>query len=397
MNRKTRSLLAIAVIALLLPFNIIAQCSINFCGTPTLSADPPVFNAANGSLEVNNINIGNIGCTAATYKTGLDIYIYQLLPDGSRVYQCNVQNPSPDNTIGNINVDFGQVNICGIDFNLGSIVADASNGFSPCDGATYEVEAVLYVTTNTTLATGNQTVYSQLSNSEFTSVNLGTVETDVSGTFPGNGQPLISSIIEDFATGNSGTITVNCGTDVDLYIEGLSRLANCDPYSDISIGIPSELENNLYYTVDGGSPISIQSPGSGSAGGQQTGPDAALSGLCYSGIYTDQPYVFPASNVPNACANGATVVITIETTDLYTNQTVTDQLTIVYTACTANLFVNNSPIQDNLYQAGISINSTGTVGNNGNVEFQAGQTINMNNNFEVPASADFCARIAPCN
>ena len=376
----------------------LGQCNINFCaGGPTISADAPVFNSNTGSITIDNFIIGEFGCTENTYRTGLEIYVYQLLPNGNRVFQCNVQNPSPDNTIGNISIDFGQVDLCGVSFNIGSIIADASNGFEACDGATYEIEAAIYITDDLSLATGNQTIYSQLPSSEYESISLGTVEANITGQFPGNGQPLITSIIEEYNTGSAGTITVACDTDVDLYVEGLSRIANCAPYNDLTTGIPSELENELSYSINGGASVIVQDSSTGATGGQLFGPDPAFGGFCYSGIYTSSPYVFTASNVPNVC-DGATVVVSISTTDLFTNQTVTDLITIIFEpeVCVNVLNVNDNSIPSGSYSANQTVNSAGRVLNGRDVEMNAGNSVNLNNNFEVKANADFHAFIGSC-
>jgi len=376
-----------------------AQCSINFCsGGATLTADAPIFNSNNGSISIDNIVIGNIGCNQAIYKTGLEIYIYQLMPDGSRIFQCNIFNPSPNNTIGNISINFGQASLCGNNFNIGSILADSSNGFVACDGARYEIEALIYVTDNSTFTIGSQTIYGQLASSEYSVLNLGTVDANITGSFPGNGQPLTTSIIEEYNTGNNNSVTVTCNTDVDLYIEGLSRLGNCSPYNDLSVGIPSELENEFTYSINGGSPIVILDSTNGASGGQLQGPDASLGGFCYSGIFSGSaPYVFPASNVPTAC-NGATVLLTLTTTDLFTNQTATAQFTIIYqpSNCANVLNVNSNNISSGLYAANQIVNSAGRVLNGRNVDMSAGDCINLNNNFEVKANANFHAFIGPC-
>lgn len=396
---KTLQIITTILLVSFISLETVAQCSINFCpGGATLTADAPTFNANNGSIFVDNIVIGDFGCAANNYRTGLELYVYQLMPNGNRVFQCNVQNPSPDNTIGNISIDFGQTNLCGTSFNIGSITADSANGFEACDGARYEIEAVLFVTDDLSLTVGNQTVFSQLSATEYTVLNLGTIDANITGTFPGNGQPLTTSSITEFNTGSSNTITVDCTTDVELYVEGLSRLSSCVPYNDLSTGIPSELENEFSFTVNGGASTIIQNSATGAAGGQLQGPDPALGGFCYSGILTDNtPYVFAASNVANVC-DGATVVITLSTTDLFTNQTVTDQFTIIYEPlnCVNVLTVNANNIASGSYSANQIVNSAGRVLNGSDVEMNASNCINLNNNFEVKANADYHAFIGPC-
>lgn len=317
-------------------YNVVeAQCDINNTGCASnivFSVDPPVFNAANASLTFGNVTFGEISCSSTNFKVGLLIYIYQIMPDGSRTYQCSVEGPSPFNVIGNVVADFGMANLCGQNFNIGSIVADPSNGFEPCDGARLESEAVLYATQNTTFNANNTSVYSQLQASEYMTINLGTTDININNEFPGNGQPLTTAIINDFATGGDGPITLTCGDDIELYLEGLSRLANCVPYGDISSGIPSELENKFYYSINGGTPVIIRDASNGANGGQITGPSASLGGLCYAGILNDSsPYVFPYADIANLVCDGDELVFTIETTDLFTNVTVQDQITVIYT------------------------------------------------------------------
>lgn len=64
--------------------------------------------------------------------------------------------------------------------------------------------------------------------------------------------------------------------------------------------------------------------------------------------------------------------------------------------CPTTLDVNDNPITDGLYQASSVLNSIGLVPNNGTVDFEAGDTINMNIDFEVEAGADFDAVIENC-
>jgi len=311
-----------------------AQCNINTgCASNVVfSVSPPVFNATSSSLTFGNVTFGEINCNSSSFKSGIAIYIYQLMPDGTRTYQCTVEGPSPFNVIGNITADFGQnVDLCGSNFNIGDIVADPNNGFEPCDGARLESEAVLYVTQNLNFNSNNSSVYNQLQSSEYTTINLGITDININNEFLGNGQPLTTAIVNDFATGSDGPITLACGEDIELYVEGLSRLANCVPYSDISSGIPSELENQFYYSINGGTPVVIRDSTNGANGGQITGSDANLGGLCYAGILNDNnPYVLSYADIASSVCDGDEIVFTIETTDLFTNVTLQDQITVIY-------------------------------------------------------------------
>jgi len=310
-----------------------AQCNINSgcSGTTVFSVNTPVFNASNLSIAFNNVTVGNFGCSNSNFKSGVVFYIYQLLPDGSRIYQCTVDGAAPFNVVGSISLDFGQSSFCGNTISLGNVLADPSTGFEACDGALYELEGVLYITSNTTFDALNTSVYNQLNSSEYQVINLGTIDVNINNQFPGNGQPLTTAVIKDFYTGANGPVTLNCGQDIQLYVEGLSRLSNCLPYNDIFTGIPSELTNNFYYTINGGSPIVIENTLTGAAGGQTTGPDPNIGGLCYAGILNDTaPYVLSYSDLPSGICNGTEIEFTLETTDSYTGLTAQDQFTVIY-------------------------------------------------------------------
>jgi len=245
-------------------FSSFGQCDINAgcTGEPFLSIDPPVFDEATGILTFNNITFGEINCTAPIFTTGVNIYIYQLLPNGDRMELCNFGSIGPD------------------------------SGFEACDGALLEIEAVLYITEDLIFDPYEESVYSALSPEEFISIDLGTLDININNEFPGGGLPLTTAVINEFTTGSDGPLTVNCGDDVGLYVEGLSRLANCLPYDNISTGIPSELINVFSYTINGGAPIIIPSS----------------ADLC----------------------DGSTVVVTIATTDVFTGITESDDITIIY-------------------------------------------------------------------
>lgn len=334
MNKHIHTITITLIATIFSFYTSYAQCNINTgcAANAVFSVNAPVFNSANASLTFGNVTFGEINCNSANFKSGIVIYIYQLMPDGNRTFQCTVEGPTPFNVIGNIAADFGQnVDLCGSNFNIGNIVADSSNGFEPCDGARLESEAILYVTQNINFNANNSSVYNQLQASEYITVNLGTTDINISNQFPGNGQPLTTAIINDFATGSNGPITLNCGEDIELYVEGLSRLANCVPYGDISSGIPSELENKFYYSINGAAPVIIRDSSNGAMGGQLTGPDPSLAGLCYAGILNDNnPYVLSYTDIANTVCEGDEIIFTIETTDLFTNVTVQDQITIIY-------------------------------------------------------------------
>ena len=317
-----------------------AQCDINSgCGgTPSLTVDPPTFDAAALSIAFNNIEVGEFECIVPmgqTYQSGVAFYIYQLLPNGDRMNLCNVINAAPFNVVGSIALSFGETSFCtGSTVNLGLVNVGPDEGFVACDGAFLEIEAALYITDNTGFDPATESVITGLTANEFITVNLGTLDININNEFPGGGQPLTSANITELATGADGPIAANCGEDVEIYVEGLSRLANCPDYTDITTGIASELSNEFYYTVNGGAPIIIQNSASGAAGGQLTGPDANLGGNCYAGILG--PYTLEWADLPPDLCDGSTVVVTISTTDVFTGETLTDDITINYTgaACT---------------------------------------------------------------
>jgi len=345
MNRLT-FLFCTCFFALIFNTSIVnAQCNVNSgCANSVLfTVNPPVFNTSNLSIEFNNVMVGNFACNSSNYLSGVVFYIYQLLPDGSRIFQCTVEGPAPFNVVGSISLQFGQTSFCGNSIPLGMIPAGPSNGFEACDGARYEMEGVLYITDNTTFDALNTSVYSNLNATEYTVLNLGTLDVNINNQFPGNGQPLTTAIINDFNTGYNGPINLNCGEDIELYVEGLSRISNCVPYADISTGIPSELTNNFYYTINGGSPVTIENTATGAAGGQNTGPDPSLGNLCYAGILNDaSPYVLPYSDLPSGICDGTEIEFTLQTTDQFTGVTLQDQITVIYSgsSCVGNCCAN---------------------------------------------------------
>ena len=378
--------------------NFYAQCNINGCaGNALLTSGSPSFDLA-GSLIVPNVNFGNITCSEPTFSAGVDMYIYQILPDGTRAQLCNVVGPFPDNSIGITSAFFGQVDVCGQNFNLGTLSASLANGFQPCNGSVYEVELALFIT-ESSFVQGSNTVYSQLPSTQYTTLNLGTIEFNTGG-MPTGATPLTTAEISEYYTGNQGVVNVPCFTDVDLYIEGVSILGDCIPYGDYSSSVPSELVNELSYSINGGTSVVIQNLSTGAFGGQLTGANTTLGGACYSGILTSAaPYTFLASNLPDACS-GNSVTVTISTTDLYTSQTVSSTITLVYgtsSSCPAILTENGNPIPAATYEASNQINSAGFVSSNNTVIFDAGNLIYLGPGFEVDQNVTlFEAKIQPC-
>lgn len=373
-----------------------AQCNLNSCGTPaSLSANAPVFNSANRSIQINNITFANAACNAANFILGIDFYVYQLLPNGNRIINCNVLNPFPNNTLGVVHLDMGNTSICDKDFEIDNFIIDANNGFEICDGARYEIEMALYTTTNLNFKNLNKTVDAELNSSEYKLVNLGVVETNISNTFS-NGQPIITTEISNWASRSNSTIVVPCNQNVDIYVQGQSVIANCAPFNNFSNAIPSEMVNTFSYSVNGGVPVIIENSSTGASGGQLTGAINSIISACYGGIMTDKvPYTFEASNLANACG-GTTVKFIINTTDVFTGLSKSADYTIIYGNCVPVLTVNNSSINNSVYAASQMVNSTGNIANNGNVVFRAGEQICLNNRFSVPVEANFTAEIGAC-
>jgi len=373
-----------------------AQCDINFCSaSPNVTANTPVFNVGNRSIDIDNVIFGNIGCNESDFIVGIDFYVYQILPDGSQVKNCNVLNPIPNNILGVVHLDMGKASICNADFNIGKVSIGENEGFEICDGGRYQIEIALYATTNTNFRNSNKTVDSELNSREYKLFNMGTVETNLTNTFT-NGQPIIYTEISNWATGSSNTIVVPCNQDVDLYVQGQSIIADCAPYGDYSNAIPSEMINTFTYSVNGGTPIVIEDSTTGASGGQISGAISSINSACYGGIITNiNPYTFDASNIPNACG-GTSVEFKISTEDFFTNETKTASYTVIFDSCVPNLTLNNTNLNNLVYPAAQNVNSAGTIANNGNVVFQAGIQVCLNNNFMVPSGADFAAEIAAC-
>jgi len=373
-----------------------AQCDITFCNNPILRADKPLYNTNSNSIDVSNITFGKIGCSETIKQFGIDIYVYQILPNGAKASLCNVIDVAPDNIAGYARIDLGKSDMCNNTFNIGTISLNSSNGFNICDGATYEVELVLFSTNNTAFMNTNKTVFSSLKESEYTTTALGQININITNMFPGNAQPLIISQISDWDSRITGGMAVPCNSDVELYLQGQSLLGNCFPYNDYTVGITSELINTFTYSVNGASPVIIENSGTGANGGQTTGP-LQNSNNCYGGIVTSvRPYVFEASNVGNAC-NNTTVEFKLVTLDVFTNRTKESTFTINYNDnCVNNLSLNNTTLNSGTYRAGQTISSNATLRNNASVNFFAASGVTLNNNFTVNTSNNFSADIGTC-
>lgn len=373
-----------------------AQCDITFCNNPILTADKPVYNANSNSIDVNNITFGKVGCRETNKQFGIDVYVYQVLPNATKATLCNVIDVAPDNIVGFARINLGGSNMCNNTFNIGTISLNSSNGFNICDGATYAIEMILFATNNTAFITTEKTVFSSLTATEYISTNLGEIDINITNTFPGKSQPLIINQISDWANRITGGIAVPCNSNVELYLQGQSLLANCFPYNDYTVGITSELVNVFTYSVNGASPVVIENSGTGASGGQITGP-LQNGNNCYGGIITSvRPYTFKASNVANAC-NNTTVEFKLVTLDVFTNQTKESVFTVLYNDnCVNNLNLNNTTLNSGIYRAGQTISSNATLRNNASVNFFAANGVILNTGFTVNTTSNFSADIGTC-
>jgi len=389
--------IAIFIILIINLNEVFAQCNINQCTRiATISADAPFFNANNKSIVINNIAFANPTCVIPNFIIGIDIYVYQLLPDNSQVRNCNVLQPIPDNLLGVVQLDMGNSTLCNQSFNIGSINLNANNGFDICDGARYQIEMALYATTNLNFKNLNKTVDAVLSSSEYKLINLGIVEANITNTFT-NGQPLMIANVLNWDTRSNSTVVVPCNQDVEIYVQGQSIIADCAPFGDFSNAIPSEMVNTFTYSVNGGSEVVIENSSTGARGGQLTGAISSANSACYGGILTNiVPYTFDVSStIGNACG-GTEVTFTIVTRDVFTSLTKSASHSIIFDNCVPALSLNQNNISSPVYAAAQTVQSTGSVANNANVVFQAGSQVSLNNNFSIPKSANFAAEIYAC-
>lgn len=385
-------------IALSLYTNVInGQCDISLCNSfSKVTVDNVYFDNANSSINLTNVEFKNIQCNSTNYTIGLDVYVYQLLPDGTRDQSCNVVGQTPDNVLGFTRFKLGNASFCGYSFVMDTIKIDSRYNFIPCDGAVYDVEMAIYATTNTSFINTNATVYNLLDTSEYEILNLGTVVANINNVFAGNAQPLIINNINLWQNANgSDTIFVPCNTDVPLFLQAQSIIADCPPYGDYSSAIPSEMSSILVYAENGGFPQLLLDPSSGYAGGQQSGANS--SGVCYGGIYTETPYIFEAQNVTQAC-NNTTVTLTLHLQDVYTNQIVLNNIIIKYvnnntSVCNPFLQFSNT-LYTNNYIARDSIYSNAITSPNNTVKLQAAHRIKLTSGFK--SGLNFEAHIDNC-
>jgi len=376
----------------------LGQCNINSCNSLSkISVDAVYFDNTSKSINLTNVEFKNVQCNDVNYAIGLDVYVYQLLPDGTRDQSCNVIDQTPDNVLGFTRFDLGNTSFCGYSFTIDTIKINDNYNFIPCDGALYEIEMAIYATTDTSFLTTVTTVYSALNSTEYEMLSLGTVSANISNTFAGNAQPYLVNNISLWQNSlNLDTVIVPCNTDVSLFLQAQSIIADCPPYGDYSSAIPSEMSSILLYTENGGFPQLLLDPNTGASGGQQTGADSSDS--CYGGIYTHNPYIFEAQNLVQAC-DSSVVTFTLYLQDLYINQTISKQLIIQYIDtngsmyCTPFLQLSNT-LNAGDYIAADSIYSNAYNTFSNTVNLQAAHRIKLTNGFK--SGTNFSAQIGNC-
>lgn len=326
---KHASVFLLIIIQFVCIETVLSQCDINSCNAQSkVTVNSVYFDNTNRSINLTNVEFKNLQCNSANFIMGLDVYVYQLLPDGTRDQSCNVLGTTPDNVLGFTRYNLGKTSFCGQSFTIDTIKIDSSSNFIACDGATYEVEVAVYATTNIIFSSSMATVYSLLNSTEYEMLNLGTVTANTNNAFAGNGQPLLINNLSLWQDSQSNdTITVPCNTDVPLFLQAQSIIADCPPYGDYSTAIPSEMSSVFVFSENEGFPVVLLAPNLGYEGGQQTGADA--QGLCYGGIYTETPYIFEAQNLTQAC-DSTTVMLTLYLNDSFTGQTTSKKRVIQY-------------------------------------------------------------------
>jgi len=373
---------------------VFGQCNITLCNAQSkISVGSVYFSASDLSINLTNLEFRNVQCNSANYLIGVDIYVYQLLPDGTRDQSCNVLGQTPDNVLGFSRLDLGNTSFCGNNFVIDTFKIDNNYNFIPCDGAVYEIEAAIYVTTDVSFSNAIATVYNELSPNEYEILNLGTVTANINNVFTAGAQPLLINNISPWQNSSGiDTLVVPCNTDVPLFLQAQSIIADCPPYGDYSQAIPSEMSSIFVFIENGGSPQIMLDPNDGTSGGQQTG--ANIQGLCYGGIYSQTPYIFEAANVTQPC-NNTIVALTLYLQDLYTNQTISNKLFIKYADSVCNPFLQlTGTLNTGNYVAADSIYSNANVSSNNIVEMQAQHRIKLTTGFK--SGMYFSAHIDDC-
>jgi len=327
---------------LLVHSQILAQCSFSDCpGNPIFSVSPP--EVVDGELVFNDIQVGNFTCTGSSpMTTGLSIFVYELLPDGSRVSNCANASAEPDNHFVHIELGLASGPGCGISVPISSssnpLIEDI--GFFSCDGSVYEIEVYLYLDSNGSIIGSSTPVENilNLNSDQYEVLTFGPIHNSTSGLFPstGFGGPLIVNELGNWDAiqleGSPGqNFTLDCDQDIELFARGTSNLNHCG-LDDFSSSLVSELSNVYTYSVNGGTPIDLiasLSANAPSSGGILTGLNPFL-GQCYSGIFTtDDPTIISVEDINPS--DGDIVNIVLSTTDAFTGVTETSSIFVTYT------------------------------------------------------------------
>lgn len=321
---------------LLIQLNVEGQCTINDCpDAATLNSGTPYFNG-NG-ITIPLVNFNNIYCPNG--HSGLDVYLYQILPNGDRMENCNVFSATPDNIGGNVQLYFGAPDVCIDSLLVVDIEITEDDGFVICDGIKYEVVLALWVD-DVNIGTLNlendipTTVYSAFPNglnTNYIDYNAGIIEIDSNDDdidFP----YIVNEISLWNTTGNDNNIELQTCEDLELYVAGYSLLANCLPYDNFESGINSEIFNTLTYSINGSPSANLLVNNIGIGG--------PVTGNCYGGILSETPTIIPTSNF--GLSEDDELIVTITTTDFFTAESKSSSITIEFEECEIECLAPNN-------------------------------------------------------
>jgi len=311
------------------------QCTIDDCpSAAAITSGIPFFNEA--GIVIPSVKFNNIYCPDG--HSGIDVYLYQLLPNGERMENCNVFGDSPDNLVGHTQLYFGAADICIDSVLVVDIEITEDDGFVICDGARYEVVLAMWVDDENdgTYVDGDETprtVYSVFPNGlndNYIDYNAGIVE--INSIEDGLTYPYIINELTQWGTNISSEIEVQTCEDVELFVAGFSLLANCTPYGDFAGDISSEILNTFSYSING-SPNTLLLDVDLGIGGPVTGN-------CYGGILSESPTIIPTSNF--GLSDGDEMIVSLATTDFFTNESKVNQLTIEFVECEIECLAPNN-------------------------------------------------------
>jgi len=318
-----------------------SQCTLLDCpGAAIFNIDTPTF--SNNTFSIEFLEIGNIYCPQGPgIYSGMFFQVYELLPDGSRVYNCGSFASSPENYLGSIPLGFGQGIGCGANL----VIFDSQNpfqigpaqGLPQCDGSVYELEVVLYIDSTGTVASSPTpaSAVEALDANQKEIKLFGPYHNSVTGDFPSDayGGPIIVNTIENWTDAmlgksSGGEWTLNCDENIELFLQGTSTLTQCDPYN-FNNGLPSEMSNSLSYSINGQPSVDILlNAGLPSSGGSVSGIDTII-GACYGGIYTEfVPTVLSTQELSPEPGDEVSIILT--TSDLFTGETLSSEVIVTY-------------------------------------------------------------------